>query len=155
MLKVALLSLLAVAAQGFAPRRHALSLRRAQFVAKAAKAETAAEPAEPVATEEEALAKEPVMAAASGLGTEVLDELTLAKQSTAMDALAKEWRGKRIDREFEESKLLGFSPQAEIINGRSAMFFIVVGLLTEAFSGESIPQQVETMAETFGIIGLS
>ena len=95
------------------------------------------------------------MAAASGLGTEVLDELTLAKQSTAMDALAKEWRGKRIDREFEESKLLGFSPQAEIINGRSAMFFIVVGLLTEAFSGESIPQQVETMAETFGIIGLS
>lgn len=38
---------------------------------------------------------------------------------------------------------------------RSAMFFIVVGLLTEAFSGQSIPEQVLTMLETFDIIDLS
>ena len=39
-----------------------------------------------------------------------------------------------------------WSEQAEIINGRSAMFFIVVGLLTELWTGQSIPEQVVTMA---------
>ena len=75
--------------------------------------------------------------------------------ASELDALSKQWKKKRITREYEESKLLGFTAQSEIINGRFAAFFIVVGLLTEAFSGESIPQQVETMLETFGIIGLS
>jgi hypothetical protein len=34
------------------------------------------------------------------------------------------------------------------------MFFIVVGLLTEAFSGQSIPEQMLTLLETFDIIEL-
>ena len=59
-----------------------------------------------------------------------------------------------LKREIEESNLLGFVAPAEIVNGRSAMFFIVVGILTELFTGESMPSQVATMLQTFGIIGL-
>ena len=43
---------------------------------------------------------------------------------------------------------------SQISNGRAAMFFIVVGILTELFTGESMPSQVAIMLQTFGIIGL-
>ena len=66
----------------------------------------------------------------------------------------QQFRNARLDREYEDSRLLGFSKEAEIINGRSAMFFLGVGLLTEAFSGESMPSQVMTFLETFGIVEL-
>jgi hypothetical protein len=34
------------------------------------------------------------------------------------------------------------------------MFFIVVGVLTEVWTGQSLPQQVETMASVLGLLPL-
>mmetsp|Transcript_18092 Transcript_18092/g.52853 ORF Transcript_18092/g.52853 Transcript_18092/m.52853 type:complete len:157 (-) Transcript_18092:77-547(-) len=82
------------------------------------------------------------------------DEITLARQRTELEALSKRWKQQRLVREYEDGKLLGFVRNAEIINGRSAMFFVFVGLITEAISGQSIPEQVTTMLTTFGVLGL-
>lgn len=83
-----------------------------------------------------------------------LSELELARQSRDLDALEARWE--RISElvDWEQSKLTGFSEQAEIINGRAAMFFIVVGLLTEYWTGQSIPQQVLTLLRVTGVVGL-
>jgi len=88
------------------------------------------------------------------LAMQELSPSEAAEQKVALDKLAKEWKYARELREYEESQLLGMTPQAEIINGRMAMFFIFVGILTEAFSGESMPTQVMTMLETFGVVEL-
>jgi len=88
------------------------------------------------------------------LGMKQLSPEELIAQSEAMDALSKEWRNKRLDNEYENSRLLGFSKQAEILNGRSAMFFIIVALVTEQVTGDSIPDQVFVLLQTLGIIGL-
>lgn len=87
-------------------------------------------------------------------GKAVLDEMAMAKQSSDLDALAANWQRKRELVEWESSKLTGFSEQAEIINGRAAMFFIVTGLLTEYWTGQSIPEQIVTLLRTTGVIGL-
>ena len=62
------------------------------------------------------------------------------------DAFASQWMIMRDRREYEESRLTGFSEQAEIINGRTAMFFLVTGLLTEYWTGQTIPEQVSARA---------
>mmetsp|Transcript_23734 Transcript_23734/g.54724 ORF Transcript_23734/g.54724 Transcript_23734/m.54724 type:complete len:172 (-) Transcript_23734:218-733(-) len=119
-------------------------------------AETPAAPAAAAAAPAADEAAEEVVekAVPGSLGTKVLDEITAAKQATELAALSKTWKRARINREIEESKLLGFTRPAEISNGRAAMFFIVTGILTELFTGESIPSQVAIMLQTFGIIGL-
>ena len=38
--------------------------------------------------------------------------------------------------------------------GRSAMFGITVGMLTEYWTGQSIPQQIETFAQLLGLLPL-
>ena len=48
---------------------------------------------------------------------------------------------------------VGFVPVAEIVNGRLAMFFLVTGLLTEYWTGVSLPGQVEEMLRISGVIG--
>ena len=42
--------------------------------------------------------------------------------------------------------------KAETVNGRLAMFFLLVGLITEYFTGESLPQQTLTMLRTLGVV---
>jgi len=87
-------------------------------------------------------------------GKSELDEMTAAKQISDLDSLSARWQRQKDLREWEESRLTGWSEQAEIINGRSAMFFLIVGLLTELWTGQSIPEQVVTMARVGGFIGL-
>jgi Chlorophyll A-B binding protein len=86
-------------------------------------------------------------------GKIVLDDITLAKQVTALDKLETQWRKERLQREYEESKKVGFVAEAELANGRFAMFFLLTGLLTELWTGISIPGQVEEMLRIGGIIG--
>lgn len=86
-------------------------------------------------------------------GKIVLDEVTLAKQVTALDQLETKWRKERLQQEYEDSKKVGFVGEAELLNGRFAMFFLVTGLLTELWTGYSIPQQVEEMLRIGGVIG--
>ena len=107
----------------------------------AADAETA-EPAAP-----------PAPAQSTAPGKQVIDDITLAKQSTALDKLAASWDRRKEFRSWEASRMTGFSEEAEIINGRTAMFFLVVGLLTEYWTGQSIPDQVFTMLRVGSFIG--
>ena len=86
-------------------------------------------------------------------GKQVIDDITLAKQSTALDKLAASWDRRKEFRSWEASRMTGFSEEAEIINGRTAMFFLVVGLLTEYWTGQSIPDQVFTMLRVGSFIG--
>ena len=98
---------------------------------------------------------EPAAAAAppADSAVQTLDDITLAKQSTALDQLTARWDSKKDFRSWEDSRMTGFSEQAEIINGRTAMFFLVVGLLTEYWTGQSIPDQVFTMLRVGSFIG--
>ncbi|CAJ1930639.1 unnamed protein product [Cylindrotheca closterium] len=86
-------------------------------------------------------------------GKVVLGELELAEQSKALAALESNWRKEREIKEFEESRKTGWTGLAELANGRFAMFFLVTGLLTELWTGVSIPGQVEEMLRIGGFIG--
>ena len=86
-------------------------------------------------------------------GKQVIDDITLAKQSTALDKLAASWDRRKEFRSWEASRMTGFSEEAEIINGRTAMFFLVVGLLAEFWTGQSIPDQIFTMLRVGSFIG--
>ena len=121
-----------------APVRHAP--RRLASTA----AEDVAEPAAPAP---------PAPAVSTAPGKAVIDDITLAKQSTALDKLAASWDRRKEFRSWEASRMTGFSEEAEIINGRTAMFFLVVGLLTEFWTGQSIPDQIFTMLRVGSFIG--
>lgn len=86
-------------------------------------------------------------------GKTVLNELALAAQVTALDQLEEKWRKVRVNKEYQGARLLGWTDQAETYNGRFAMFFLVVGLLTELWTGISMPGQVEEMLRVGGVIG--
>jgi len=86
-------------------------------------------------------------------GKVVLGELELAAQVTALGKLEEKWRKRRLEEEYEESRKLGWTALAETYNGRLAMFFLVVGILTEYWTGISLPGQVEEMLRVGGIIG--
>lgn len=86
-------------------------------------------------------------------GKIVLNEVDLAAQNTALSKLEEQYRKERLSKEYDEARIIGFVPQAEMYNGRFAMFFLVVGLLTELWTGISIPGQIEEMARVGGFIG--
>lgn len=85
-------------------------------------------------------------------GKIVLNEIELAQQRTALEQYAKELRQKRFAEEIEAARLFGWVPYAETLNGRLAMFFLVTGVLTEYWTGYTIPEQVELMLRTLGVI---
>jgi hypothetical protein len=74
----------------------------------------------------------------------------LREQARRLDKLAKEWREERLQEEREANRKFGFVPFAETINGRFAMFFFIVGLLTEYWTGFTIVDQIEYMLEILG-----
>ncbi|KAL9191450.1 hypothetical protein ACHAXT_001156 [Thalassiosira profunda] len=82
-----------------------------------------------------------------------LNEVDLAAQVTELTKLEDKYRKVRQEKEYEEARIIGWVPQAEMYNGRFAMFFLVVGLLTEYWTGISIPGQIEEMARVGGFIG--
>ena len=114
-----------------------------------------------VAAEEDAAAAPTVAAvappAAAGGGPNpamyVRSDVELAEQSAKMDALATKWRKRQQQNELIEAQSIGWCPNAERVNGRFAMFFLVTGLITEYYTGENVPAQVATMFRTLGIIG--
>lgn len=86
-------------------------------------------------------------------GKIVLNEVDLAKQVTALGQLEEKWRKEREIKEYEGSRKTGFVELAELTNGRFAMFFLATGLLTELWTGVSMPGQVEEMLRIGGFIG--
>lgn len=86
-------------------------------------------------------------------GKVVVNEIELAAQVTELSKLEGKYRKVRQDQEYEKARIIGFVPMAETYNGRFAMFFLVVGLLTEYWTDITIPGQIEEMARVGGFIG--
>jgi len=86
-------------------------------------------------------------------GKVVLDEISLARQVTSLNALEEKYRKARQQDEIDDYQTTGWVGNAEILNSRFAMFFLAVGLFTEAFTGISMPGQVEEMLRITGFIG--
>lgn len=86
-------------------------------------------------------------------GKIVLNEIELAEQVTALNRLEEKWRKERLIKEYEESRTVGWVGNAEMLNGRFAMFFLATGLLTEYWTDVTIPGQVEELLRIGGFIG--
>lgn len=86
-------------------------------------------------------------------GKMTLNEVDLAAQVTELTKIEDKYRKIRKEQEYEKARIIGFVPMAEMYNGRFAMFFLTVGLLTEYWTGISIPGQIEEMARVGGFIG--
>mmetsp|Transcript_8732 Transcript_8732/g.11573 ORF Transcript_8732/g.11573 Transcript_8732/m.11573 type:complete len:191 (-) Transcript_8732:210-782(-) len=86
-------------------------------------------------------------------GREVLNEIELAAQVTALTKLEETWRKKADWEDYDSKKQVGWVTKAETMNGRFAMFFLVTGLLTELWTGISFPGQVEELLRVSGVIG--
>ena len=86
-------------------------------------------------------------------GKIVLDEITLAKQATALNQLEEKYRAVVKQKAIDDYQTTGWVPNAELLNSRFAMFFLAVGLFTESFTGITIPGQVEEMLRILGFIG--
>jgi hypothetical protein len=84
-------------------------------------------------------------------GKIVLNELQLAAQKTALDKLTAKYTQIQLQEEYDASRRFGFVPFSEEFQGRAAMLGFVTGLLTEYWTGYTIPQQIELMANTIGI----
>jgi Chlorophyll A-B binding protein len=86
-------------------------------------------------------------------GKIVMNEIDLAAQVTALNKMEEAYKKQRLQKEYEESKTVGWVSNAELLNGRTAMFFLATGLLTELWTGVSMPGQVEEMLRIGGFIG--
>ena len=75
---------------------------------------------------------------------EPFSEMELAEQEAKLTALSEKWSKFEEQVNYEETMRSGFGPSPERINGRVAMFFLVTGLITEYYTGQSMPQQVRT-----------
>ena len=78
--------------------------------------------------------------------------MELAEQESKLTALSEKWKRREDEAAYQESIRSGWGPSPERINGRAAMFFIIVGLVTEYYTGQSVPQQVYTMLQTMGLV---
>eukprot|EP00900_Chrysochromulina_parva_P012106 jgi/Chrpa1/20897/Chrysochromulina_OHIO_Genome00006442-RA len=81
-----------------------------------------------------------------------ISDVELQVQSAKLDALSAKWEKREKEVEYAESLRSGWGPSPERINGRFAMFFLIVGLITEYYTGQSVPQQCYTMLQTLSIV---
>mmetsp|Transcript_9126 Transcript_9126/g.21483 ORF Transcript_9126/g.21483 Transcript_9126/m.21483 type:complete len:156 (-) Transcript_9126:242-709(-) len=81
-----------------------------------------------------------------------LSEVELAERKTKLEALSAKWSKRQQQLEWDAELNVGWVFKAETINGRLAMFFLLTGLITEYYTGESIPQQTLTMLQTLGFV---
>jgi hypothetical protein len=86
-------------------------------------------------------------------GKIVMNEIDLASQVTALNKLEEKWRKESQIEQYEDNRTTGWVENAETLNGRFAMFFITTGLLTEYWTGYTMPGQVEEMLRIGGFIG--
>eukprot|EP00322_Chrysochromulina_rotalis_P020389 CAMPEP_0115847988 /NCGR_PEP_ID=MMETSP0287-20121206/10679_1 /TAXON_ID=412157 /ORGANISM="Chrysochromulina rotalis, Strain UIO044" /LENGTH=181 /DNA_ID=CAMNT_0003301865 /DNA_START=153 /DNA_END=699 /DNA_ORIENTATION=- len=80
-----------------------------------------------------------------------LSDVELAEQQNKLDALSGKWEKRQDELDYAESMRSGWGPSPERINGRFAMFFLIVGLVTEYYTGQSLPDQVYTMLQTLAL----
>mmetsp|Transcript_42502 Transcript_42502/g.66569 ORF Transcript_42502/g.66569 Transcript_42502/m.66569 type:complete len:137 (-) Transcript_42502:1789-2199(-) len=81
-----------------------------------------------------------------------LSESTISSREKDLKTLADNWKRERLLKEELDRKMFGFTKNSEILNGRTAMFFFMTGILTEIWTGQSIVTQIDTMLRTLGIL---
>lgn len=81
-----------------------------------------------------------------------VNEIEMVERTAKLDALAAKWRKRQEQLEWDQGLNVGWVGKAEVTNGRLGMFFLIVGLITEYYTGESLPQQTLTMFRTLGVI---
>eukprot|EP00964_Phaeocystis_antarctica_P145646 scaffold111756_cov90-Phaeocystis_antarctica.AAC.4 len=81
-----------------------------------------------------------------------VNEIEMVERTAKLDALAAKWRKRQEQLEWDQGLNVGWVFKAEVTNGRLGMFFLIVGLITEYYTGESLPQQTLTMFRTLGVI---
>ena len=81
-----------------------------------------------------------------------VNEIEMVERSAKLDALSAKWRKRQEQLEWDQGLNVGWVFKAETVNGRLGMFFLIVGLITEYYTGESLPQQTLTMFRTLGIV---
>ena len=86
-------------------------------------------------------------------GKMAVGELELAEQNTELSKLEDKFKKVRLQDDYDDARILGWTTRSETFNGRFAMFFLVVGLLTEYWTGETIPGQIEEILRVGGFIG--
>jgi len=79
-------------------------------------------------------------------------DIEIIKREKDLKALANKWKKERILKEEEERKFIGFTKNSEIINGRMAMIFLITGILTEYWTDQNIPTQIDTILRIAGIL---
>ena len=79
-------------------------------------------------------------------------DMELAEQEAKLTALSRKWEKLEEEQDFQATKRSGFGPDPETLNGRFAMFFLIVGLITEYYTGQSMPDQVYTLLQTLAIV---
>lgn len=85
-------------------------------------------------------------------GKLILSKNEISEKEKKLKVLSEKWKKERILKEDFDKKTFGFTKNSEILNGRAAMFFMMTGLLTELWTKQSIPGQIEIMIRTLGII---
>ena len=80
-----------------------------------------------------------------------LTDSEIIKREKDLKALANKWKKERILKEEEERRFIGFTKNSEIINGRMAMIFLLTGILTEYWTDQNIPTQIDTIFRIAGI----
>jgi len=81
-----------------------------------------------------------------------MSDVELAEQSAKLDALAAKWRKRQQNAEYEDASRVGWVNTSEVVNGRFAMFFLIVGLITEYYTGQSVPEQVYTLLQALALV---
>jgi len=84
-------------------------------------------------------------------GKIVVTENLIKEKEIKLKALSEKWKKERLLKEENNKKTFGFTKNSEILNGRMAMFFFITGLLTEFWTGQTVPGQIETILRTLGI----
>ena len=79
-------------------------------------------------------------------------EMELAEQDAKLTALSEKWKRMEQELDYQSSIRSGWGPSPERINGRTAMFFLVTGLVTEYYTGQSLPDQFYTMLQTLSLV---
>lgn len=107
-------------------------------------------------------------AAAEPLNKPCVDSLALEPETKhASDAVSGKVAGpqdgrqrvsvyttRKQEKEADFTRFFGWVPYAETLNGRLAMFFIFTGVLTELWTGYTLPQQVGLMLRVLRSIGI-
>ena len=88
-------------------------------------------------------------------GKIVLTPDEIQAQKAALLLVEKDFVSQRDVAFVEKEALVGWTKQAEMYNGRFAMFFVVVGLLTELWTGVTFPGQIEEMLRVTGVIEMN